>query len=99
MVEAHQNLGASFQSRANLNEAIKHFSEALPLRPDFAEAHYSLGVTFERQGKLGEAIGHYTVVLRIEPSHTQARKKLDALMREADKGKGAVKGITKPRTF
>ena len=53
--------------QGNHKEAVRHFSEALKIRPDFADAHYSMGVALARGGETEKAVRHYGEALRVNP--------------------------------
>jgi tetratricopeptide (TPR) repeat protein len=50
---AHYNLGLALAGQGRMKEAIRHFSEALRIRPDFAEAKYSLNRALNEARKPG----------------------------------------------
>lgn len=47
---AHLGLGALYERRAELPEAVEHFRKAVSINPDNAEAELRLGVCLKRQG-------------------------------------------------
>ena len=59
-----------------IDEAIKHFSEAIRLKPDYPQAHNDFGFALFSQGKIEEAIEHYTEALRMRPDYERARNNL-----------------------
>ncbi len=69
---ARVNLGIALSQKGRLDEAIKHYNEALRIRPDFAEAHTNLGHALARQGRLDEAIKHYAEALRLDPTSIES---------------------------
>jgi len=73
---AHFNIGIAYESEKKLNDAIRHYAEALRIEPDSAEAHNNLGLTLSRQGEVELAIGHYYDALRCDPGHTKAHNNL-----------------------
>jgi tetratricopeptide (TPR) repeat protein len=52
--------------------AVKEFSAALKMEPDYAEAHLNLGDTLTAQGKLPEAIQHFDRALQLKPDDAEA---------------------------
>ena len=62
--------------RGQLDEAIRHYQEALRLEPERAEAHNNLGTIFYQQGRTGEAIREFQEALRLKPDYAEARKNL-----------------------
>jgi tetratricopeptide (TPR) repeat protein len=59
-----------------IQEAIKHYEQALLIKPDYADAHYNLGGALGQAGRMQEAIGQYEQALRLKPDYAEARAKL-----------------------
>jgi len=77
---AHANLAAAWDEAGNTAEAIRHFREALRLKPHLAEIHNNLGIVLANLGRLDEAMEHYRQALRLKPGFAQAHRALaDAL--------------------
>ena len=51
-----------------MQEAVRHYTEALRLNPHYAQAHNNLGNALMDGGKAEEAIRHYTEALRLNPN-------------------------------
>jgi tetratricopeptide (TPR) repeat protein len=64
---AHSNLGVALRREGRMEEAMRHFAEALRLRPDLPGMRNSMGVALLDQGQTEEAIGHFTAALRLDP--------------------------------
>jgi tetratricopeptide (TPR) repeat protein len=80
---AYFRLGMAFDQQNNLDEAMKHYTKALQIKPGFPAPHKNLGYVLARQGKLDEAIKHYTDALRYRPDFADAHTKLgNALLRQ-----------------
>jgi len=67
------------EQAGRIQEAIRHYEQALRIKPDFADAHYNLGNALEKAGPVPEAIQHYKQALRIKPDFTQAQNALARL--------------------
>ncbi|MGA1825344.1 MAG: tetratricopeptide repeat protein [bacterium] len=80
--QAHHNLGVAFADQKNFDEAIKHYSEALRIHPDFAIAHNNLGNALREQGRDREAIEHYYEALSIDPNHALSHYNLGRALKE-----------------
>ena len=65
---ARTNLGALINDRGDRMEAIREFTEALRIKPDFAVARNNLGNALLRQGKYDDAIVQLREALRLEPN-------------------------------
>jgi tetratricopeptide (TPR) repeat protein len=71
--QAHVNLGAALDRQDKLDEAIRHYIEALRVRPDYAVARKNLGNAFLRQGKIDRAIEQLEKFLQLEPGSADGR--------------------------
>jgi Flp pilus assembly protein TadD len=77
--QAHNNLGNALSEQGNLEEAMKHYREALQLNADNPEAHFNLAIALLRQGQREEAVAHLKEALRLKPDYSQAQQQLNAL--------------------
>jgi tetratricopeptide (TPR) repeat protein len=73
---AHKNLADAMEERGRRDEAIRHYLEALHLKPDYAQAHNNFGLVLASQGKYEEAIDHYRRALRIKNEYSSAHNNL-----------------------
>jgi superkiller protein 3 len=65
-----------------MQEAVKHFSIALQLDPNYAEAYNNLGVTLAKQGRFEEAINYFSKALKINPGYEKARHNLEKSLKD-----------------
>jgi protein O-mannosyl-transferase len=79
---AHNNLGLAFYKIGKYDEAVRHYSEALNIKPDFSGAHNNLGNALTNQGKTTEAIAHYKQALKINPAYIKAHINLGNVLKE-----------------
>jgi tetratricopeptide (TPR) repeat protein len=72
---AQDNLGFVLSKEpGRRDEAIKHYEEAIRLKPDFVEAHYNLAYALLAvPGRLGDAIAEYGEALRLKPDLIMVR--------------------------
>jgi tetratricopeptide (TPR) repeat protein/mono/diheme cytochrome c family protein len=77
---SHNDLGQMLYAAGRLDEAVRHFREALEAKPDFLRARFNLGTALEAQDKLDEAIDVYVRVLQADSSHTGARYNLASIL-------------------
>jgi len=77
---AHTHLGPALASQSKMNEAIRHYSEALRINPWEAKLHNNLAVALENQGRFAEAITHFSVALQIEPRYAKAHYNLGVVL-------------------
>ena len=73
---AHNNLGIERAVRGRLDDAVKHFQNALALAPAYAEAHNNLATAFKDMGHLDESISHYRRAVAIMPQYSKAHLNL-----------------------
>lgn len=66
--------GLDFARAGKLDEAVRKFSEALRIKPDFLEAQLNLAISLRNAGQVGEAIGAYRKALDIQPGNEIAAK-------------------------
>ncbi len=72
----HYNLGVQLEARGRIDEAARHYTEAIRIAPRFAEAHNNLGMAMAGKGRGGEAIRHYSAALEIDPEFAKAHNNL-----------------------
>jgi protein O-mannosyl-transferase len=77
---AELNLGVALERDHKTDEAIRHYTEALRIRPSYADAHYNLAVALERKGNLDEAALHYRKALQLRPRNAKAHNNLGFLL-------------------
>ncbi len=78
--EAHVNLGGLLWGSGRRDEAIKHYAEALRLKPDQPVAHYNMGTVLVAQGKFAEAEEQFSEALRLRPNYPEALTELGRLL-------------------
>ena len=87
----HNNLGEALAGQGNLDAAVRHYHEALRIKPYLVAPLLNLGVTLREKGELNEAINYFSKVLRIKSDCADAHYELgDTLKRKGD-FVGAVK--------
>ena len=69
---AYDGLGVVLYDQGKLNEAIRHYTKALQIKPDHPEGHVSLAAALADQGRLDEAADHYVKGLELRPSNPRA---------------------------
>jgi len=80
--DAHNNLGLLLVKQGADDKAVKHFAEAIRIRPAHYEAHSNLGVALAKQGKFDKAIKHLTKALQINPELDKIHKLRQQLLRK-----------------
>jgi hypothetical protein len=92
---AHMYLGVSFFKTDNIEEAIKHYHDALSLRPKSAELHYYLGLAFGVQGNLNESITHFSEAVTINPKFADADYNLGVALAKQGRLDEGIRHFTK----
>lgn len=86
----HKNLAYALQHQGNIDEAARHFSDALEMNPEDAEVHYNLGNILIRLSRTTEAISHYSEALRINPRLAEAHNNLAGILLNQGRFKEAI---------
>lgn len=69
---AHMELGSAYGQAGRLEDASRHFAEALNIKPDYVAAAYNFGNTQARSGRFDEAAATYRKALAVDPAFTRA---------------------------
>lgn len=82
---AHINLGEALSGQGKIDAAVKHYYEALRIKPNLAAPHLNLGVALKESGNLNEAMDHFSKVLGLKSDCAEAHYELgDTLNRKGD---------------
>ncbi len=76
----HYNLANVLAEEGDLEQAIKHYSEALRIKPSYFTAQNNLANTLLRLGRAEQAIVHYSEALRIKADYADAHYNLGNVM-------------------
>ena len=88
---AHYNFGLALEHDGKMEEAKRHYEEALRLKPDYADAHYNLGVVLSQACKLQDASVRFEQALRLRPDLVGAHNNLGIILSLAGKYPEAIK--------
>ncbi len=77
---AHNNLGTLLNDQGDRVGAIREFTEALRIKPDFAIARNNLGNALLRQGRYDDAIIQLKEALRLKPNMTGAHNNMGIIL-------------------
>ena len=80
----HNNLGNIYFSQGLLDEAGKHYSEAIRIEPDFALAHNNLGAVMLLRGRIEAAIYHFRNATMLKPGYQRAQRNLKKALKLRD---------------
>ena len=88
---AHASLGDALLRKGNVEEARRHFEEALRLYPgDYAHGEYSLGVALALEGRFADAEAHFRSAIRLQPNYADAEFNLGNALARQEKGAEAI---------
>ena len=87
--------GFALAAQSRFPEAIRHYRNALQVKPDYPVALNNLAYALGKQGSSEEALASYQKVLALEPANTTARKGLKSMERRlGPTGPGSGGGTT-----
>ncbi|MEE9212111.1 MAG: tetratricopeptide repeat protein, partial [Phycisphaeraceae bacterium] len=70
------NLGHAMLVEGKVDEAVRHYREALQVKPLYAGTQHNMGISLALQGELDQAIRHFRQALRIKPDFADAHHNL-----------------------
>jgi Flp pilus assembly protein TadD len=88
---AHVNLGEALAKQGKTDAAVRHYFDALRLKPDLVIPHLNLGVALRGQGKLIEAVDHFSTALQIKPDCAEAYYELGVTLEKQGHFDAAVR--------
>ena len=80
----------AFQKEGNLDQAVKNYTQAIEVSPNFVDAHNNLALVLKLQGKLTEAIDHYRKAVSIEPDNADIHYNLGNTLQSLGKFDEAI---------
>jgi len=69
LAEVHYNLGNVFVMRRQFDQAIRHYRDAIRIKPAYAEAYNNLGYAYMGEDSLDQAIAAFQTLLQKNPNH------------------------------
>ncbi len=73
---AHGNLGLALYDAGDMQGALRHYEEALKIRPDSIETNNNLGLLLMNFNKWDEAVTRFEKVLSLKPDYGKAHNNL-----------------------
>ena len=64
--------GLVHSKNGELDKAIKNYTKAIALKPDYAEAYYNRGIAYRLKGDYERAIADYTRTIELKPDYADA---------------------------
>jgi len=68
----HYNQGLSYHNAKNYTQALKSFTEAIRLNPNYASAYFYRGYAYGELKSYDQAIAEYTQAIRLNPNYAAA---------------------------
>jgi tetratricopeptide (TPR) repeat protein len=89
-------LGNAFFQTGRLEDAIRHYEEALRIDPGDVDVWFNLGLVLTQAGKAQDAVRCYEQAVRIRPEYVKAQNNLARLlaMLPPDLGGDAIRAVT-----
>ena len=88
-------IGATNKGLGKLDEAIKAYTKAISIKPDFADAYYNLGNALRDQGKLKKALEAYRKTISVKPTYFKAYGNIGFIFKDQGKLHEAIEAYTK----
>jgi len=88
---AYNNRGVFLKDHeGDLALAVKDFTYAIKLSPEYVGAYYNRGLLHEKQGDLDNAIADYSSVIRLEPENDKAYNNRGGVLKKQGNLAGAL---------
>jgi len=68
---AQHKLGEALKLQNKTVAAVKHYSEALRIKPDFFPTYLNMGIILREEGKLNEAMDYFSKALSLKPDRAE----------------------------
>lgn len=78
--EAHNNLGNTYRNLNNFDRAIKSYSVALKLRPDYADAYFNKGIALKMLSRYKDAEHNFRKALTYNSNDAEAYNNLGIIL-------------------
>jgi tetratricopeptide (TPR) repeat protein len=88
--EFYMKLGLGSWRSGDDEKAIKNYTEAIRLGPNFADAYYNRGNAYRRRGENDKAISDYTEAIRLDPNFANAYYNRGSAYRKKDDSRNAI---------
>ncbi|MDA9261301.1 sulfotransferase, partial [Planktomarina temperata] len=93
--EVYNNMGVALEVQGKLEEAIKTFTNALTIKPDYSEPYNNMANILSGQGKLEEAIKTYKKALAIKPGYAEAYFNMGVALQDQGNLEEAIEAYNK----
>ncbi len=89
----HYNQALAFKYKRDSISAIREFSEALKLKPDWSLAHYGLGAAYCDHGDLEQCRSELRKAIELDPNNAAARSYLASVLLRANELPAAIEQL------
>ena len=79
----HNNLGDVYGRHGDKEGALREFSRAIELKPNYADAYHNLGNTYRELGQFDKALESYQMAAKLNPNLWQSYQNIAALYFQA----------------
>jgi tetratricopeptide (TPR) repeat protein len=70
--KAYAAIATAYSAKQDYKKALKNFTEAVRLEPNYADIYYARGNSYLEQSRFDKAIADYDTALRLKPGYVQA---------------------------
>ena len=77
----YNGLGYVYFAKEQYDLAIRHYKEAIKLKPDYVSALNNLGHAYEKKKLNAQALEMYEATLKLSPNNTVAKRRAESLRR------------------
>ena len=92
---AHNNVGAELNDRGRPMRAMREYSRALEIKPDFADANNNVGNILIQQGKFQEAVRYLSKALKKKPRLVGAHNNMGVALASMGDLEGGIRHFDK----
>jgi tetratricopeptide (TPR) repeat protein len=89
----HYDAGMAAKKAGNLAQAVKEFSAAIPLAPDWPDAHWALAWTYAEQGDNRRAVEEFDHVVRLAPDSERVKEAQTAIERLPEQSRAQAESV------
>ncbi|HVS62276.1 MAG TPA: tetratricopeptide repeat protein [Thermoanaerobaculia bacterium] len=90
---SHNNLGAIYLDRGELEKAAERFQRAIALAPGHLESRYNLALIYPEQGRLEDAVEMLEAAALLQPNHELVNLRLGLAYVDLGRGEKAYRSL------
>lgn len=85
--------GNKYLKNGDIDNAIKDYSEAIRLNPEYAEAYYCRGRAYENNGNINDSLNDYSKCINLKPTYAPAYNGRGAVRLKTENYSEALKDL------